>query len=125
MRNISLKREQGSLSNDATQPASKDLSLARISIPFSVESPCAQAFDSKLLANSASPPTTPRKNDVSSHKTLSVFSPQGDGVTPAKTLSRKRFTDNNLSKTSELNDDFQHLDKKLKRAKHEWFFRLV
>ena len=141
---VPLKREQGSLSNDATQPASKD-TAAHTTIPFSVESPCAQVLDYKLSVDLLGPPAIPRESNVSSHlaehslllsddasfrEMLSVFLPCGDDVTPdASTCKRAskqprrspRFTDNNTSKTLDVDDDFQHIDKKLKRSKRSNF----
>ena len=90
--------------NDATQPASNDSKPARITIPFSEETPSAQVLDSKLLANSAGLPANPREKVVSSHKTLSAsplydasfrkvafaYLLERDDVTPAEIPARER-----------------------------------
>ena len=124
--------------NDATKPASNDFKRARFTIPFSAKTRSAQVLDSKSPANFVGFPANLRKSKVSSHKTPPVFSPDGDDdddvsnrekpsvpsrddddVTPAKTLSFERLTDNNTSETPDVDDDFLHIDKKLKRAKRE------
>ena len=110
-----------------------------------MESPCAQVLDYKLSVDLLGPPAIPRESNVSSHlaehslllsddasfrEMLSVFLPCGDDVTPdASTCKRAskqprrspRFTDNNTSKTLDVDDDFQHIDKKLKRSKRSNF----
>ena len=63
-------------------------------------------------------------DDASFREMASFFLPCGEGDTPAQTPTRKRaskqprrssrFTDNNTSETSVVDDDFLHIDKKPK-----------